>query len=826
MRRLWSVWLFVCIICCVTASSAQAVITAPIRLKDLIEKEEFIFVAKVKEVFPDKPGMVLAPDKNLKGKAPFERMPVNLTGDSDAKKGKHTDVLLERIEKDTPIVFFASKDENGKYAAFGFSNGTWFQLEGRVEKKDAAEVVRWSFLHCEPYLRRTFKGTTDEMKQLVTDVLAKKKEPPALDSKEKPGFGPPIKKTSSVGYPLAVIQLPFLGLIAALAALFPAVFGGLALFMKRWVAALSTTGIVSLFVALPVLAPGWCAQRAVYSAYGMWISCGTLFLTGALWSARRYRVAIARREAEIMQPRRFDRIIMAVLAVVGAGALAIGAGLSLPLWANEIWRWVLAGAVGSTITAYYLITNHLRAPEQAAPLRVSAETVLLFGLAVSCALFGSWESGRFSKHGSTVMAGAGGIGQPSLSPDTAVVWKFEPQLGGMVVNTCATPERVYAAVFAMPRPTSQYGCVYAFDAKTGDELWKFPNAKTFAKDPDFKMKPAFSAPVHADGRLYFGEGLHQHENSRLFCLDAASGDLLWVYETESHTESTPVVADGKVVFGAGYHGIHCVDAINGPVNNQPLWRFPRDAKASDRLLHVDSNPVIADGRVYAGSGYKPDYVKDSGKINTFFCLDLNTGEPKWQHRLEDAVYGSALVKDGRVYHGTGNSTYNEQIDSKRPGVICRDAATGEEIWYRQLPENVLGKPVADRYQLFVGCVDGKAYALDLRSGVINWKLPIDSAIYATPVVDANQESGIADVVYFAGKEGALTAVSPYSSSRIFWSINLSYWTQSAIDQTATPTLLRVEDDKAIRRRLFCGFCQGQLGSGAARLFCIEDLANK
>jgi outer membrane protein assembly factor BamB len=184
------------------------------------------------------------------------------------------------------------------------------------------------------------------------------------------------------------------------------------------------------------------------------------------------------------------------------------------------------------------------------------------------------------------------------------------------------------------------------------------------------------------------------------------------------------------------------------------------------------------------------------------------------------------VKDGRVYHGTGNSTYAERIQSKRPGVICRDATTGEEIWYRQLPDNVLGQPVADRYQLFVGCVDGNAYALDLRTGAVNWKLPIDSAIYATPVVDVNKESDIADVVYFAGKEGAITAVSPYSSSRIFWSINLSYWTQSTIDQTATPTLLRVEDDKTIRRRLFCGFCQGQLGSGAARLFCIEDVAKK
>ena len=270
----------------------------------------------MKEILPDKPGMVLVPDENLKGKAPFERMPVNLTGDSEAKKGKHTDVLLERIEKDTPIVIIASKND-GKYIAFGFTNGTWFQMQGHIEKKDGAEVVRWSFLHCEPYLRRTFKGTTEEMKQVVADALAKKKDPPAPNPKEKPGFGPPIKKNTSVGYPLAVIQLPFLGLIAALAALFPAVFGGLALFMKRWVAVLSTSGIVSLFVAIPMIAPGWSAQQWIYSSSGAWISCGALFLVGALWSARRYRLSIERREAEIMQPRRFDRIIVSALAYLG-----------------------------------------------------------------------------------------------------------------------------------------------------------------------------------------------------------------------------------------------------------------------------------------------------------------------------------------------------------------------------------------------------------------------------------------------------------------------------------------------------------------------------
>ena len=323
---------------------------------------------------------------------------------------------------------------------------------------------------------------------------------------------------------------------------------------------------------------------------------------------------------------------------------------------------MLAGTCATAITAYYLVASYLRShrSDRTENVRVSAETILLFGLAVSCAVFGSWEAGRFSKHGSRLDRGrrrdrpacpVAGHGD-RLEIRAATGRHGDEHLRHARAHLCSR--------FCHAPADEPIGCViYALDAKTGEEIWKFPNAKMLEKNPDFKMKPAFSAPVYAEGRLYFGEGLHQHADSRLFCLDAATGDLLWEYQTESHTESTPVVAEGKVVFGAGYHGIHCLDAVKGPVDNQPLWRFPKDAQGrATELLHVDANPVIADGCVYAGSGYKPEYVKDEGKINTVFCLDLNTGEPKWQQRVEDSVYGSALVKDGRVYFGTGNSTYS------------------------------------------------------------------------------------------------------------------------------------------------------------------------
>ncbi len=820
------------------AAPARAVIMALIPMSDIVEKEQFIFIAKVQEILPDKPAMVLVPAGNLKGQAPFDRMPINLTGDAESKKGKHTGVLLERIEKDLPLIVITSK-RGGRYIGFGFTNGTWFSMDGRIDKQEGKEVVRWSFLHCEPYLRRTFKGTTDEMKQVVSDAIARKKAPPVPNEKEPPGFGEPIKKKSAQPvepngveraqngtFPaLGVVQLPFIGLIAGLAALFPTVFGGLALFMKRWVAALSTGGLVSIYVTIPLLAPGWAGKQWFFSISGLWLSCAVLFSLGALWSIRRYRKSFEKGTSEAMQPRKFDRIFVSLLFIAGVTSLLIGLGCKLPMWSNDYWRWVLAGTTGFGVAGYFLLTSYLRACRQreSRPFGVAPETVLLWVFAAACLTYGAFESGKFADKNVAIVKGGGGVGQPTLNDQ--LIWKFEPEGGGLVVNTCATHERIYVAVMVQEGLTGRFGRIYALNPETGKELWRFDN--DYENDSDKGMKPAFSAPVYADGRLYFGEGLHTDNNSRLFCLDAASGKKLWEYATESHTESSPVVAEGKVVIGAGYHGLHCVDAVNGPgPNNTPLWRYPKDAKAVSRIAHVDCNPFIANGRVYAGSGYKPDYVRDEGKVNMIFCLDLNTGEEIWRDRVEDAVYGSPLVVGDRVFFGTGNSTYSETFPSKRSGVTCRDAATGKEIWYRMLPENVIGRPAADKRQLFVGCLDGNAYGLDLRTGEINWSVPMGAKVLAGPVADVDAESGCANVVYFAGEHGQLQAVAPYSGGTL-WSVPIQFWSQQPVGElSATPTMLKYEDAKAVRHRLFVGFGQGRSGSTIPKLYCVEDIVRK
>ena len=171
--------------------AAWALIERLMPLSTIIADADFIFVAKVEKIAPDKPGMILTVAEDLKEKASFRRLAVNLTGDADAVKEKQLEKLLERIAPDLPIVVFVNQP-NKNYMLLAYTNGTWFQIVGQADGND----IRWSYTHFEPFLRRSFSGTTAEMRQIVADAVVGKQKPPAIRPKEPPGIGPVVEKSS------------------------------------------------------------------------------------------------------------------------------------------------------------------------------------------------------------------------------------------------------------------------------------------------------------------------------------------------------------------------------------------------------------------------------------------------------------------------------------------------------------------------------------------------------------------------------------------------------------------------------------------------------
>jgi hypothetical protein len=188
MRRLDHAVLWAVVVWATLAMPAWAFIQKLFPLQEFISDSDFIFMATIETVDPAKPSAVLIPGEQLKGTNPFTRIPINLKGD----KQQHTPQLLKRIAPQVPVVVGIKKQDDGKYMMLVFTNGTWFQVLGQTD----GDQTRWAFTHCEIYLRRTFSGTTDELKSTISDVLAGKAKAPDPNPKEPAGFGPVLKTPS------------------------------------------------------------------------------------------------------------------------------------------------------------------------------------------------------------------------------------------------------------------------------------------------------------------------------------------------------------------------------------------------------------------------------------------------------------------------------------------------------------------------------------------------------------------------------------------------------------------------------------------------------
>ena len=263
-------------------------------------------------------------------------------------------------------------------------------------------------------------------------------------------------------------------------------------------------------------------------------------------------------------------------------------------------------------------------------------------------------------------------------------WKFREVLDRAPFNSspAVAGDRVYVG--------SDNNYLYCFDATTGDELWQFE-----------AMYEVFCSPAVVDGRVYFGEGLHYVNDALFYCVDALTGDLIWQFQTTSHTESSPVVTGDVVLFGAGEDGVFCLAKSDGTER----WHFPG--------VHVDASPLVADGRVYFGSGYGDE---------RFFCLDLNTGDLLWEIPLDVPGWGAPSIQDGRVYFGVGNGNF-DMSDPIQPqgGVFCVDADSGERRWYFAAEDAVLTSVALADGRAYFGSRDGRFYCVDATSGEEIWR---------------------------------------------------------------------------------------------------------
>ena len=207
------------------------------------------------------------------------------------------------------------------------------------------------------------------------------------------------------------------------------------------------------------------------------------------------------------------------------------------------------------------------------------------------------------------------------------------------------------------------GWLYAFEpldaAGGGDRpgllknVWRFnghPLARTQGAPPpdhrhDSTSYQVTAMPVFYKDRIYVTftqEPFHGMKLGRTVCVDAAgAGDIsrsgtLWSYDEIGSSVSTVAIADG-LVYAAGFDGrLHCLDAETGKclwihAAGGPLW----------------GSPLVADGKIYLGTGKKILWVLAAGKqlkvINRI--------------RMCDGIYTTPTAANGVLYVATNRHLY-------------------------------------------------------------------------------------------------------------------------------------------------------------------------
>lgn len=188
--------------------------------------------------------------------------------------------------------------------------------------------------------------------------------------------------------------------------------------------------------------------------------------------------------------------------------------------------------------------------------------------------------------------------------------------------------------------------------------------------------------------------------------------VLWSFQTGGRVFSSPVVANGTVFVGSDDHFLHAIDAATGAER----WKFATGG-------NIRSTPAVWDGRVY--------FLSLDGDL---YAVDAATGKQDWKFATEgesrltmrglyglepalepipdpwDFLLSSPTVANGRIYFGSGDHH-----------IYALDARTGRLEWKFEAGDVVHSSPALDNGAVYVGCWNGVLYALDAETGRLRWE---------------------------------------------------------------------------------------------------------
>ena len=128
----------------------------------------------------------------------------------------------------------------------------------------------------------------------------------------------------------------------------------------------------------------------------------------------------------------------------------------------------------------------------------------------------------------------------------------------------------------------------------------------------------YSSPAVVDGVVYVGS-----KDNNVYAIDAATGSERWRFATGSDVYSSPAVVDGVVYVGSWDESVYAIDAATG----SERWRFATGSYVRSSPAVVDGVAYVGsyDGSVYA-IGYSETEVQASYATATAIAIATATHE--------------------------------------------------------------------------------------------------------------------------------------------------------------------------------------------------------
>ncbi|RUO41679.1 outer membrane protein assembly factor BamB [Pseudidiomarina aestuarii] len=333
------------------------------------------------------------------------------------------------------------------------------------------------------------------------------------------------------------------------------------------------------------------------------------------------------------------------------------------------------------------------------------------------------------------------------------------------LNPIVVGERVIAA--------DRRGVVAAFERNSGQPAWRVDVRTLLGGEEEGWLFPG--EPLRISGgltsggnRIFFGT-----ENGQVIALNPDNGELLWHTEVKGEVLADPAVGDGFVVVQTGSGNIVGLDERTGeeqwtlrtevpaltlrgtsaPIitnggalfgtatgklsvavleNGQQAWEarlaVPKGATELQRLIDVDSKPVVYGSAVYA--------IAYNGQVAS---VELNSGRVIWQR--EYSSFQNIDIGGGRLY-----------LTDVDDSVYALDPQGGVEVWSNNdLSGRELTAPVRYKNTVVVGDRFGYLHFLNASNGELIGRLEMDDEAYVAPIVSG-------DTLYVQLRDGSLLAV--------------------------------------------------------------------